>query len=144
MLRRTDVTLMTQRPNNHSVFMQAKSLLSMVYIWYCGTMLKVTDLSCLVGACTEAVCAMEHVFFINRNDVILCRYRAKIEKIEGSKITVFFIDFGNVSWSHTVTSNRLQSETCSHECQSQRPGRGHKTFYTLNSSEHEIYPAHKC
>ena len=25
-----------------------------------------------------------------------------------------------------------------------RPQRGYKTFFMLNSSEHEIYPAHKC
>ena len=48
-------------------------------------------------SCSEVMCSMKHVFFINRYDAIFCRYRAKIEKIEGSKITVFFIDFGNVS-----------------------------------------------
>ena len=30
-------------------------------------------------------------------------YRAKIEKIDGSKITVFFIDYGNVSINLPVT-----------------------------------------
>jgi len=28
------------------------------------------------------------------------RYRAKVEKIEGPKVTVFFTDYGNVSHSY--------------------------------------------